>query len=54
MILDLSDEEVKTIIDILKYSQDYCPIESVSDRVDITIDRVQELIVKLEQISESQ
>ena len=48
MKVDLSEDEVKAIIDILKYSMDSCPIESVSDRVSITADQLQEIVAKLE------
>ena len=46
--VELSDEEVKMFIELLKYSLDYCPIEGVSYEVNITRDKVQDLIVKLE------
>lgn len=46
----LSDEEVKTLIEILKYSLDYCPIEGIGYDVSITRDGVQNLIVKLESV----
>jgi hypothetical protein len=46
--VEFSDEEVKTLIEILKYSLDYCPIEGISYGVNITRDEVQNLIAKLE------
>lgn len=52
--IELSDEEVKTVVEILKYSVDYCPFDSISDKVDISITKVQALILKLEGIIASQ
>ena len=48
MKLELSGEEGKIIVEILKYSVDYCPIESISDKVEISVDKVQNLASKLE------
>ena len=44
----LDDEEMKTLIEILKYSLDNCPIESISQELDITGDKVEDLVTKLE------
>jgi len=49
----LSDEEVKTLIEILKYAVDYCPFESISEELNITGDKVQDLIAKLEKALKS-
>lgn len=46
--MGFSEEEVKALIEILKYSLDYCPIEGISYGVSITRDKIQDLIVKLE------
>jgi hypothetical protein len=54
MKLELSSEEVKTIVEILKYSIDSCPVESISDKVDISIAKLQDLILKLEATLASQ
>ena len=48
--LELSDQEVKVLLAILKYSLDYCPIESVSNELNVTSDEVQNLITKLEKL----
>lgn len=48
MNVELSYEEAKTIVELLKFSLDSCPIESISHEVDITSDKVQDLITKLE------
>jgi hypothetical protein len=45
--VELSDEDIRTIIAILRFSYDACPIESVPDtRIDHDI--VENLISKLE------
>jgi hypothetical protein len=48
--LELSDQEVKILVTILKYSMDYCPIESISNELSITSDELQDLITKLEKL----
>jgi RIO-like serine/threonine protein kinase len=48
--IELTDEEVKILRAILKYSLDYCPIESLSHELSITNDDVQDLIIKLEKL----
>ncbi len=48
MQIDLDEREVKTIVEILKFSLGSCPIESISDQVAISADAVQELIAKIE------
>lgn len=48
MKLELDDLDVKTIIEVLKYSLESCPIESISDQVSISSDGIEELIEKLE------
>ena len=42
----LDDEEMKTLIEILKYSVDSCPIESISQEINITSDKVEDLVTK--------
>jgi len=49
----LDDEEMKTLIEILKYSRDNCPIESISQELDITGDKVEDLVAKLEKALKS-
>ena len=48
--LELSDHEVKILVAILKYSLDYCPVESISNELSIASDEVQDLIAKLEKL----
>ena len=48
MKLELGEKEVGTIIEILKFSLDSCPVESIGAREDITSDEVEGLIAKLE------
>ena len=50
----LVDEEVKTLIEILKYTVDYCPLESISEELNITRDRVEDLIAKMEKAIKSE
>jgi Mn-dependent DtxR family transcriptional regulator len=51
MNINLSEEELKTIVEILTYSLGSCPVESISDKVNISADSVQELVAKLEKVS---
>lgn len=46
--VEFSYEEVKILIEILRFSLDNCPVESITNEVDITGDKVQDLIAKLE------
>lgn len=46
--VELLNEEIKTLIEILKYSLDYCPIEGISYEITISKDEIQNLIAKLE------
>jgi hypothetical protein len=47
MTLELETDEVKTIIEILRYSVDNCPVESITNEVEISVDGVEDLIQKL-------
>ena len=47
----LGDEEVKTPIEALRYSLDSCPLESLSEEIDITGEKVEDIIAKLEKAS---
>ena len=47
MKLDLKTDEVKTIIEILRYSVDNCPVESITKEVEISVDGVEDLVQKL-------
>jgi hypothetical protein len=44
--VELSDEEIKKIIAILRFSKDACPIESLPENIDS--DEVESLVSKLE------
>ena len=46
--VELSDEELKIIVETLKYALNVCPIETVTYEVSVTTDKVQNLIEKLE------
>ena len=48
MNIELTEEEIKIITEILKYSLGSCPVESISNQVNISADGVQELVAKLE------
>jgi hypothetical protein len=54
MQLELGTDEVKTIIEILRYSLDNCPIESISKELNITNDKVEDLIAELGKALESE
>jgi hypothetical protein len=43
--VELSDEEIKKIIAILRFSKDACPIESIPENID---DEVERLVSKFE------
>lgn len=51
---ELGDEEVKTLIEILKYSLDYCPLESISEELNINGEKVEDLIARLEKALQSE
>ncbi len=46
--VQLLSEEIRMLIEILKYALDYCPIEGVSYEITMTKDEVQNLVAKLE------
>ena len=50
MKIDLTEEEIKVITEILKYSLVGCSVEGISDQINITADGVQELVAKLEKV----
>ena len=47
--LGLDDHELRTLIEILRYALDYCPIEGVSYEIKIAREQVEALIAKLEE-----
>ncbi len=53
MKLELGTDEVKTIIEILKYSVDNCPVESITNEVEISVDGVEDLVQKLKNALQS-
>jgi hypothetical protein len=48
--IELSDEEIKKLIAILRFSKDACPIESLPERIEI--DEVDNLVSKFEKAIE--
>lgn len=52
--VELGDEEMKTVIEILKYSLDYCPLESISEELEISHEKVEDIIAKLEKALSSE
>ncbi len=53
MKVDLSEEEIKLIADILKYSVGNCPVESISDRVNVSEDKIEELAARLDKVADA-
>ena len=53
MKLELGTDEIKTIIEILRYSVDNCPVESITNEVEISVDGVEDLVQKLEDALQS-
>jgi hypothetical protein len=52
--VELDDKEMKTLIEILKYSLDNCPVESIGKELNITNDKVEDLVAKLGKALESE
>ncbi len=48
--VELSSEDVKILLALLKYSLEMCPIETISPEVRITSDKIEDLIAKLGQV----
>ena len=48
--IELEDDEITSLVDILRFSLEVCPIESVGQEVKITRDLVENLILKLEKV----
>jgi len=46
--IDLGDEEIKTLIAIMKFSIDACPLGSVSQEFEIDAEKLEKLIAKME------
>lgn len=44
----LSQMEIKTIIEVLKFAESSCPIQDISHEFEIDIDKIEGLISKLE------
>lgn len=52
MKLDLDETEVRTLIELLRYSLDSCPVESIGSGVRISAIGIEGIIGKLEQALE--
>jgi hypothetical protein len=46
--LELEDDEIRSLVDILRFSLEVCPIESVGQEVKVTRDLIENLILKFE------
>ena len=46
--IDLNEEEIKIIAAVLKFSIAGCPIESISQEVEIDADKLDKLVAKME------
>ncbi len=45
--VELSSEDVKILLALLRYSLEMCPIETISPEIVITSDKIEDLIAKL-------
>ena len=45
--VQLTDNELQTLLLILNYTLEYCPFESISDSVEINQDSIEQIIIKL-------
>ncbi len=50
--LDLTEEEIKIISAVLKFSIVACPTDSISQDVEIDTDKLDKLAIKMEKILE--
>ena len=46
--IDLSEEEIKIITAILQFSIAACPLDSVSQEVEVDAEKIEKLIAKME------
>jgi len=46
--IDLNQEEIKTLIAILNFSIAACPLQGISQEVEIDADKIEKLITKIE------
>ncbi len=51
--LIFNEDEIKVLIDILRFTEDSCPIDAISDQAEITADKIDGLISKLENALEA-
>ncbi len=51
--IDFNDDEIKVLIDILRFTENSCPVDTISDQSEITTDKIDELITKLENALEA-
>ncbi len=52
-MIDLTAEEAKILVDVIRYALDMCPVETISDQVAITREKLEELMDKLEMVVKS-
>ncbi len=50
--IDLTEEEIKIISAVLKFSIVACPTDSISQDVEIDADKLDKLVIKMEKILE--
>jgi hypothetical protein len=48
--IELTSNEINVLTEILNYSMEYCPIESISSDIEINHDLIQSIIFKLKNI----
>ena len=51
--IELNEEEIKTLVAIMKFSIDACPLGSVSPDIEIDAEKLEKLIAKMEKGLES-
>ncbi len=49
-VIDLTTEEARVLIDVLRYALDMCPVETISKEVFITREMLEDLMDKLAKI----
>ncbi len=51
--IEFNDDEIKVLIDILRFTEDSCPVDAISDQAEITSEKIDDLISKLENALEA-
>ncbi|HJU13822.1 MAG TPA: hypothetical protein VJ792_05140 [Candidatus Nitrosotalea sp.] len=46
----LSDKEIRTLVEILKFAEGACPVESINQDFAIDAEKIEALIAKLERV----